>query len=78
MRMMYLLSKDEDVPGRLTRNANRITFKVPTRISHIYEHSPYYIGTLLRNALPQSIQDSNSIFEFKREMDKMNRVYVKL
>ena len=75
LRLMYLLSKDESfvhVPCRLTiaRNANRITFKVPTRINHIYEHSPYYIGTLLWNALPQAVQESNSIIDFKRELDQ--------
>ena len=40
LRLMYLLSKDVKflhVPGRLTRNANRITFKVPTRLNHIWE-----------------------------------------
>ena len=62
----------------MTRNANRIVFKVPTRILTIYEHSPYYIGTVLWNELPQHIQESNTIYEFKREIDKMNRTYVKL
>ena len=34
LRLMYLLSKDENylhVPGRITRNANRIIFRVPNR-----------------------------------------------
>ena len=44
----------------------------------IYEHSPYYIRTLLWNELPQDIQESNAIYEFKREIDKMNKTYVKL
>ena len=81
LRLMYLLSKDENyvhVPGRMTRNANRIVFKVPTRMLTIYEHCPYYIGTVLWNELPQDIQESNTIYEFKREIDKMNRTYVKL
>ena len=81
LRLMYLLSSDVNflhVPGRLTRNANRITFKVPTGISNIYEHSPYYIGTVPWNALHQAIQESNSIFEFKREIDRMNKTYVKM
>ena len=81
LRLMYSLSKDEKylhVLGQLTRNANRISFKVPTRITHVYEHSPYYIGTVLWNSLPQAVQESNSIFEFKREMDRINRTYVNL
>ena len=45
---------------------------------YIYEHFPYYIGTALWDSLPQAIQESNSIFEFKREMDRMNRTYVNL
>ena len=75
---MYLLSKDEKclhVPVRLTRNANKIVFKVPNGISPIYERSPYYVGTILWNALSQSTQESNSIFEFKRVIDRTNKTY---
>ena len=62
----------------LVGSLGMLTFKVPTWINHIYEHSPYYIGTLLWNALPQAVQESNSIFEFKRELGRMNRTYEKL
>ena len=53
-------------------------FRVPNRILTIYEQSPHYIGTLLWNELPQYIQESNSVFEFKREIDKRNRTFVNL
>ena len=48
--LMYLLSKKEiylKVPGRDTWSANKVNFKVPTKISHVYEHSPYYMGMKL-------------------------------
>ena len=46
--LMYLLSNDLELlhaPVRETRNATKIVFKVPTRISPKYEKSPFYIGT---------------------------------
>ena len=52
--------------------------KVPTKILPIYERSPYYIGTHLWNNLPKSVQDSRDVFAFKKEIRRMNRVYVKL
>ena len=79
--LMYLLSKDVDflhVPGRITRNANRIVFKVPAKINPVYERSPYYIGTLLWNELPQLTQESNCIYEFKKILRCENRVYKNL
>ena len=78
LRLMYLLSKDKDflhVPGRLTRNANRIMFKVQTKINPVYERSPYYIGTQLWNELPRSMQESACIFEFKKVLLRNNKVY---
>ena len=43
--LMYLLSKTEKyrkIPGRDIHSANKVNFKVPTKIPHVYEHSPYY------------------------------------
>ena len=48
--LMYLVSKKEmylKIPGRDTRRMDKVDFKVPTKISHVYGHSPYYIGTKL-------------------------------
>ena len=39
LRLMFLLSKNEkyrQVRGRDTRSANKINFKVPNKISHVY------------------------------------------
>ena len=62
--LMNLLSKHEKHiknPIRNTRNANRVNFKVPAKITHIYEHSPYYIGTKLWDILPEATQKSDNI-----------------
>ena len=72
--LMYLLSKDASlisVPVRETRNAVKIVFKVPTRINPKYEKSPFYIGTKLWNDLSKEVQSTNSVYDFKREVDKM-------
>ena len=48
--LMFILSKDESflkVHNRVTRNAEKIVFKVPTKILPVYEHSPYYVGSKL-------------------------------
>ena len=79
--LMYILSKDEvfrNVPIRVTRSGDKIVFKVPTKILPMYERSPYYKGTKLWNELTASVQDSPDIFAFKKEIARMNRVYVKL
>ena len=76
--LMYLLSKDASflhVPGRITRSADKIVFKVPTKIRPVYERSPYYIGSLLWNELPQATQEANCIVEFKKIIGRMNRTY---
>ena len=81
LRLMFLLSKDKKfikVPGRLTRAANKIVFKVPTKILPVYERSPYYIGTLLWNELSQATQESNYIVEFKKIIGRMNKTYKNL
>ena len=79
--LMYILSKDEvfrNVPNRVTRSGDKIVFKVPTKILPMYERSPYYKGTKLWNELTATVQDSPDRFAFKKEIARMNRVYVKL
>ena len=49
-------------PGRDTRSANKVNFKVPTKISHVYERSPYYIGTKLWESLPEMTQKCDYVF----------------
>ena len=62
-------------PGRDTRSANKVNFKVPTKISHVYERSPYYIGTKLLESLPEMTQKCDNVFAFKTAMDKIHNVY---
>ena len=79
--LMYILSRDHvflQVPNRVTRNALKITFKVPNKITPVYEKSPFYIGTKLWNELSVETQDSTDIFEFKKHIARMNRRYKKL
>ena len=81
LRLMFNLSKDKEflkVPNRVTRGAGRVTFKVPAKIFPSYERSPFYVGTKLWDELTTSVQESVDIFAFKKEIDKLYRVYVKL
>ena len=79
--LMYILSRDKAfhrIPNRVTRSARKIVFKLPNKITPIFEHSPFYVGSNLWDELPIAIQESGNKFAFKKEMDCMNRVYVKL
>ena len=38
--------------SRNTKNANKVNFKVPNKILHVYENSPYYKGSKLLGKLP--------------------------
>ena len=62
----------------MTRIVDKIVFKVPAKITPVYEGSPYYIGTKLWNELPKRIQDCDYIYAFAKEIAKMNSKYVKL
>ena len=76
--LMYLLSKSEiyrKAAPRNTRSANKVNFKVPTKITHVYEHSPYYKDTKLWNVLPEVIQKAENDFVFKNEVAKLHKVY---
>ena len=76
--LMYLLSKGEmyrkTVP-RNTRSASKVNFKVPTKITRVYEHSPYYKGTKLWDNLHEAIQKADNVFIFKKEIAKTYRNY---
>ena len=79
--LMYLLSKHEKyikVPARNTRIANKVNFIVPAKITRIYEHSPYYIGTKLWDNLPETTQKADNIYMFKRLIDRQYTGYKKL
>ena len=58
--LMYLLSRDKSylkVAYRVTRSADKISFKVPTKVLPVYERSPYYIGTKLWNEFSKDVQN---------------------
>ena len=79
--LMFLLSKEPvylHIPVRHTRGADKIQFKVPTRIQPTYEHSPYYIGTKLWNSLTKETQEKENIYDFKKEINRMYKVYKKI
>ena len=67
-----------NVANRVTRSADKINFKVPARITPLYERSPYYLGTKLWNDFTKTIQDVPDVYAFKKEINRMNRSYVKL
>ena len=76
--LMYIMSRDDTylrVPPRETRGAQKIVFKVPTKILPIYEHSPYYQGTKLWNELEKETQKKDNIFSFKKEIEKLYKCY---
>ena len=75
---MYILSKDVNflrIPPLETRNASKIVFKLPTRITPMYERSLFYTGTKLWDELPIDVQKVKSVFEFKKEIGKRYRKY---
>ena len=79
--LMYVLSRDVEflnVPNRVTRRMDKIIFKVPAKILPIYERSPFYIGFNLWNELTKVVQESPDVYAFKKEIRKLNRVYMKL
>ena len=55
-----------------------MNFKVPTKISHVYEHSPYYKGSKLWDVLPETIQKSDNIYTFKAAVDNLHKAYKKI
>ena len=76
---MYILSRDKAflrMPNRITRSAGKLVFKLPNRITPSYE--PFYIGSKLWDELPVAVQEVHDKFAFKKEMDRTNRVHVKL
>ena len=76
--LMFLLSKNVEYQRktvRETRTATKINFKVPNKISHQYEHSPYYMGTKLWNDLPENMQKSDNIFTFKKQVNILYKTY---
>ena len=80
LTIMYKLSQNEEnrkVPSRVTRTINKYVFRVDTKIGTKYANSPYYKGTQLWDKLPETVQKSESLFIFKKELDKIFKVFDK-
>ena len=76
--LMYIFSKEDNllrIAARETRNASKIVFKVPHRISPIYEKSPFSVGTKLWDDLRMEVQHVKTVFDFKREIGRNYRKY---
>ena len=63
------------VPVRATRNAARFTFYTERYNNLKYKNSPHYIGAERWNALPLSTIDSETLFEFKKNLKQIYRTY---
>ena len=59
-----------------TRSADKVVFKVPTRIMPVYEHSPYYRGTQLWRVLDTEAQKKDTVFSFKKDIERLFKNYV--
>ena len=71
--LMYKLSKyaENRAPvNRITRRQMKFVFRTDTRIGTKYATSPYYKGTLLWDKLSKEVQDSESVFLFKKSIEK--------
>ena len=55
--------------------SSKVNFKVPNKITYMYEHSPYYIGTKLWDELPEEIQKLDNVYVFKNEISKIYKAY---
>ena len=78
--LMYMLSRDisyHHVPNRNTRRADKTTFKLPSKISPIYERSPYNKGCKMWDSLEMEIQSRENVFAFKKEIARMYKSYNK-
>ena len=76
LRLMYLHSKDESnikQPARLTREASKIVFKIPSRCTDKYMRSPFYKGNILWNQLDVNVQKICNVTKFT---EALNTLYV--
>ena len=54
-----------------------LNFRLDNKIGTKYANSPYYKGTKLWNTLSKEIQDSESIYLYKKEIGKVYSKFVK-
>ena len=78
LKIMFIQAKkgrSRVVTNVNTRSQTKYVFKTETEIGRKYEKSSYYLGTILCNGLDRETQDSDSIFSFKRKIDKVYKKY---
>ena len=78
LKIMYHQSKSIQnikVPCRLTRAAEKIVFKIPTRCTTKYLSSVYYLGTQLWKNLSENIQRAENIVRFEKLIAPQYNVY---
>ena len=74
--IMFVLSRDETYlrkAPRETRIAQKLVFKVPTKILPVYERSPYYQGVKLWDSLDKEIQKKENVILFKKEIENCTK-----
>ena len=79
--LMYIDSRNPEnrkICERNLRSAEKYIFKVDNKIGTKYQHSPFYIGTLLWNDLNAVTQFSRDIIQFKQLIGERYPVYEKL
>ena len=79
--LMYIDSKNIEnriICERDLRSADKYSFKVNRKIGTKYQHSPFYIGTLLWNDLNVTTQFARDIIQFKQLIGKRYVIYEKL
>ena len=79
--IMYIISRDDTfirIPPRETRSAMKIVFKIPAKIMHVNENSPYYQGTNLWNGLEKETQKKDNIFAFKKDIERHFKCYKRI
>ena len=80
LSLMYKISKEANnivIPARNTRMHAKVVFRLDRKIGTKYSCIPYYKGTILWNKLTKRVQDSDSIFIFKKHIDKEYQTYIK-
>ena len=79
--LMYIDSKNMEnrkICERDLRSADKYIFKVDRKIGTKYQHSPFYIGTLLWNELNANTQFARDKIHFKQLIGKKYAAYEKL
>ena len=69
MYIIYILSRDKfflKVSNPVTRSAEKAAFKIPLKMLPVYEHSPYYVCTKLRNNLRKEVQIAPDVYAFEK------------